>query len=567
MCVADSNHSKLKFLIFDPVNLNIRNSFILPNPIHSTLKENSRLRRNGHVWIDADESNIRIQYYCALYYHILDISINDKNLTSSYSFHARVRVQPNIKSLRTGVIVIDDNGQLIFGETRNKLKHEVLHLANNTHGPIEHMYQECIKTGKRARSFCEQLSENLYDGSLFEFYCAHRLLMMAIQDGEIEKSPHHNGEQFKWHKLIYSQSESMQLQKAEETKELKRILIEAIEFNVIESVTHYLSANEKNQTISFIGKQLFMRLAQVEATSVNLELVFQRYRRLKGMTELMGVAFNVIPFLDGSTATAISAGAKLAEGFQISDVESESLQVLVDTISRSPTFEQGILKCVAIALRKEEIKERAELVQSLERCGESMEELQKVLDSGIIGNDYQGNQHYEDSNCLYNAKGNTGQISTGAPGERSDETTAEDLLLGVRISSTDNNNPENEIPFKGDDSKHELNFSNLEGWKMSEFRKLSEDKAMVRLLSIRQCSFFVAALILLFDDDLEDEFRKLQPLVYGINVSRMISGKVLCDYNEYSGEVNGALNDLKKIYPVNTIMRKEFLRFAEKQMK
>lgn len=105
--------------------------------------------------------------------------------------------------------------------------------------------------------------------------------------------------------------------------------------------------------------------------------------------------------------------------------------------------------------------------------------------------------------------------------------------------------------------------SNLKQWAASDYKKLAEDKATVCVLSIGQCSFFLAALMLLFDDDLDDELRKVQPLLFGILKSRMVSGKVLCGYEKYSEEIDGILSDLKEIYPMNNVMINEFMGFVK----
>lgn len=325
-CVGNSKQSKLKILILDPIILNLRKSIIIPNPIHLSLQRNPNLGDGGYTRIDANESNIQIQHLCESYYQILEISISKEEITNSHGFHVRKFISPNYKSLTNGIIVTDKDCHLIFREIRNEIQNDVTNSPGEIQGPIEQLYHECIQSGRRAIHFCEHLSSNLFDGSLFEFYCGHRLLMMAVQDRDIPKSLHYDDTQFKWHKAIYSASKNVKSEKPDDEKERTIILMEATECNVIEGVTHYLLANEiltevreQNGKIFSMRKQLFVRLVQLEAAHMNLDIAFERYRKIQGMTELMGIALNVIPFLGGSLTAAVTAGAEIVEGLQISD--------------------------------------------------------------------------------------------------------------------------------------------------------------------------------------------------------------------------------------------------------
>lgn len=557
LCVGDSAHSKLKFLILDPFDLNLRNSFILPNPIHSTLAHNSKLDDDGYIYIDANKSHVRMQYNCDGYCQILEISIEEEKITSSYGFHIEKLISPNCKSLCDRVIVADMDGDLKL-ESWNSLQNEILTSSYKIRGPIEHWYQECFQLGKRASRFCEQLSQNSFNGSLLEFFCGHRLLMTAIQDGDIRRSPHHKGVHLKWHEAIYSASRNVRLQTARDKKELTLILMEAARYRVIESASQYLLANDvmseirvQNEKIVNMGKQLFVRLVQLETAHVNLDLAFQRYKDYQGITELMGIALNVIPFLGGSIAAAVTAGADLVEGIQISEVISESLEVSVDTITSSPSFETGVLKCIDNSLRKEEIKKKVELLIALDKCGVTIDQLQDILNDGIKRNEYTEYQNNKESKSDGELTTEWSAVETKLVDSRGNKIVSQASASSNRTEMSSNSQISS--------------LSNLEHWKLSEFRHLSKKRDIVSLLSIQQCSFFVAALMLQFDDDLEDEFRKLQPLLYGINISKMISGKVLCDYKRNSEEVNGLLTDLKKKYAVKNIMIEEFTAFVQEQ--
>lgn len=568
-CVGDSQHSQLKFLILDNANLELQNSFIVRNPTYSSLKENSAIDSRGNLWIDVEKSIIRIQYRCTYYYLILELSMDEEKITKSYGFHAKMIIQPNIKSIRNAAIVSEEGDHLMlackFADTSNNSEEEIVQFSNLSimQGPIEQLYQEYIRSEKRAVHFCEQLSSNLFKDSLFEFYCAHRLLMMGIHDGDIQKSPHHNGVKFKWHDVIYSTIRNFRVETPEESKEINLILTEAAKYKLIESASQYQETTEgimefaeQGGNISNMQKQLFLRLVQLETTNKNLDPALKRFKNYCGMTELMGIALNVIPFLSGSIAVAVKSGAYIMQGLPTSDTLSDSLQVSLDTISNSPTFEQGFLKCVVNSLKKEEVKDGVELSTSLAKCGITINQLQKILGTGLNGTvDNNDGKKNREPTSAENHAGIVGQSST---------VDSLKLDLSISESAIQENKSYSITEILGVVKRDNVDLSTLEQWTISEFKKLNEDKETVRLLTIRQCSFFVAALMLLFDDDLEERFRKLQPFLLRVLRSRMISGIVLCDHENYSEEVNGILNDLKEIYPVNKIMTRQFMNFVKR---
>lgn len=592
LCIANSTHSQFKILIFDPTTLNLRKSFVVQNPIYSTLVQHSKFHERGTLRIDAYasdaySSDIRMQYNCDKYYQIVEISIDEEKLTNSYGFHVKKEIKPNCKSLNSAVIVSIKDRTLTLAETSNELKCEMEHSVIPMQGPIEQMYLECTLSGKRAVNFCERLSPTLFNGSLLEFYSAHRLLIMAIQDGDVQKSLHHNGVKLKWHEAIYSSSRNVIFETPEDRNELTLLLMEAAEQKVIESVSQYLLANDitlevrdQNETIFNLTRQLFLRLIQLEAVHMNLDLAFERYRRVQGMTELMGIALNVIPFLGGSVAAAVTAGAELVEGLQISDVLDGALQLSVDMISNSPSFEQGVLRCVENSLRKEEIEKRVELLISLDRCDVTMDQLKEILKNGIHRNEETEDVVTEEPNPVEVIAKNLSESSisnrtSGGVAIAEELTAGEKPFLteeysckpGIETcyqatgSSSQNRNDSNSMMCS---ILQEENVPHFEKWNISEFKKLSDDRDTVRSLTVRQCSYFVASLMLLFDDEYEEIFRKLQSLLLVIHRSRKISGKVLCNYEKYSNEIDGILVDLMEKYPVDNVMIGEFMDFVKK---
>lgn len=278
-CIGNPTHSYLKIRVFNQ-HLNLLKFFIVANPIHSILKQNSILDCDGRVRIDANKSSILTQYYCESYYQMLEISIDEEKIISSYGFHVDSYIQPDCKSLHDGVIAVDEDGHLIHGERKKA------------------------------------------------------------------------------------------------------------------------TVGQKNQML------------------------------------------------------------------------------------------------------------------------------------------HRSTQEGKDGHLTY--------------GERK-KATVDPIDLVLRSSTEKSNSEKEEV----------LDLSSLEQWKISQFRKLSEDRATLCLLSIRQCSFFVAALLLLFDDELDDELRKLQSVLLGVVRSRRISGKVLCNYEKYTEEVDAVLTDLKELYPVDNVMTGEFMDFVK----
>lgn len=180
------------------------------------------------------------------------------------------------------------------------------------------------------------------------------------------------------------------------------------------------------------------------------------------MTDLVGIALNIIPFLGGSIAAAVTAGAELAQGLQISDTVAGSLQVSIDMISKSSTFEQGILRCVSNSLRKEEFKRRDELLKILNKCGVTIDELQNILDCGIQRIDDVQMRGNDELNPTENVVENLGQSSIGDSEkddkELCDEVRAmEALNPPLGMPSAEEENLEEEKIEKSDESWTSLN--------------------------------------------------------------------------------------------------------------
>lgn len=177
-------------------------------------------------------------------------------------------------------------------------------------------------------------------------------------------------------------------------------------------------------------------------------------------------------------------------------------------------------------MRKEEIEKRVELLISLDNCGVTIDDLLAILNNGIIRNEEKV-QENEESRKVENSMVNLAEssIPVVVSARVNVETTSAYRPVEIRMAEIEEINSEEEIYCQAKDccntSKmnaiYQTKFSNdsnpkpelfnLDQWKMSDFRLLSQDRNSVSLLSIRQCSFFVAALMSLFDDDLEDESR------------------------------------------------------------
>lgn len=240
--------------------------------------------------------------------------------------------------------------------------------------------------------------------SFSEYYFAHRILMLAVQDGNederLPRDPHYGGDTYKWYESLYSAGVNMVLSDAENSV-FKEILREAKHFNVIESGHSILgeqrittNIHRGHQIIQEISNELALRLSVLEGSQQSLHSAFARYVRHQGISQAIGVALNLIPFLGGSIASIVGAAVSIEDicnGFDIKDVVEATIQMGEDVVTATQTFEQRLLKLTAQKLNRDEVSsmkmnQKEALLTCLNNCGTTTEELRLMLSDAANGN-------------------------------------------------------------------------------------------------------------------------------------------------------------------------------------
>lgn len=186
--------------------------------------------------------------------------------------------------------------------------------------------------------------------------------MLAIQDGTIPRPPHHDGEHLKWFDSLYHAGRELNLSSHAKRNALKTLLTEAENVGVIKDAEVILSAHDmtkeyriQHNTVFGLGKELFNWLVRLEASHSSIADAFKRHKRVQNVTQLVGVALNVIPFVDGSIASAISAGAEVFEGLAVGDLVEFGLRTQNEIIMGSHTMENLLFRYVSDRLESDKV--------------------------------------------------------------------------------------------------------------------------------------------------------------------------------------------------------------------
>ena len=273
-------------------------------------------------------------------------------------------------------------------------------IAESPRENLKDAYLSCIEhrpSFSAARCCTELITFDRCKASFSEYFYAHRLLMLAVAEGSIPATTDFNGEPSKCFKSIYKAGKEFPVYNEAESDALERILHEARSVGVIKDGTVVLSAlyitqevQAKHTAIFNIGCEIFERLVCLEEGHQSLKDAFERYKHMQGMTELLGIALNVIPLCVAPLVAGISTGAQIFEGLALGEVAkfgSEETDVLM---ANSDTLEKLLLRYAGRQLSREYIDgmnndQRKDLLQNIENSGTSPEILHCIFMRAVNG--------------------------------------------------------------------------------------------------------------------------------------------------------------------------------------
>lgn len=262
--------------------------------------------------------------------------------------------------------------------------------------PLTMAYINCLEQPDASPlRFCNELiTYHRCKRTFKEYFYAHRLLMLAIQDVTIARRTDHDGEHLKWFDSLYQAGRELHLTNQAERNALKTLLSEAEQFGVIKDAALILSAHEmtteyraQHSIVLNLGKELFNRLVRLEDSPSSLADSFQHYKQVQNVTQLVVVALNVIPFVGGLIAAAVSAGAEVFEGIAIGELVEFGLETQNEVIMGSQTMENVLLRYASDRLESDKLDEmdvqaHEDLTSHLSSCGATPELLRILFRNG-----------------------------------------------------------------------------------------------------------------------------------------------------------------------------------------
>lgn len=446
------------------------------------------------------------------------------------------------------------------------LPQHVLDLSSNVdettvslNGPLKSAYFSCFQSsGPTAKHVCLNIiNYDLCKQSLEEFHFAHRILILAVQENQaIEPSPHFEQSSYKWHDTIYSAARELEITDEDERNILKDILREATEFKVLESgsailIGHDITSElrEGHRAIFQFEREIIRRLLNLEDAHKNLQNAYLRYLKVQGMTQLVGIALNLIPFIGGSVVAATVA----VEGISFMDSVERGMETGIELFTSSETFEKRVMKFAGEKLDPIELVEmendpRQKLLACLDVCGTTPEVLQFLLTEGLNGN-------------YAMPKTETSEPATVHNGEEREEitllTTAREHLVEQHKSKVEDGviekqqfnenqkhdrnqvlhmNAENSNETKGQSSSGtpQSSAEHMSTWAIQTVKTFKLEKNNVKELGCRDASVVLAAYICRYDPEKAQKYEFLKRELLKCFNSHEIDGLVLSDRSLFS---------------------------------
>lgn len=424
--------------------------------------------------------------------------------------------------------------------------------------PLKTAYLACLQQEKpQLLHFCNQLIT--YDNckkSFEEYFCAHRLLMLAIHDKVFEsRTEHHDGEQYIWFESLYLAGRELEVCNTADRRALRILLSEAEKVGVIRDGEVILAALDMtreyrthHKMVMNLGNEFSRRLIRLEDGHSSLVEAFERYKRVQGMTQLVGVAFNVIPFIGGAIASAVSAGVGVFEGLASGDVVTFGLEISKDLILESETMEKRLLYFVGCQLEGDNLEKldddiRKQLMSQLNECGATPEMLRCLFLNGA-------EEHY--LNLFSTVAGSSSTIPSIPFEHVQYQKSSRFANSQERVTGKERDHqsfPEVKRAFVYDHhskphfaEREKEDGSNmytpttttgsnmdLTSWTLEELEEFDLTMVNVSRLKRKSAAVLLAAFLCQYDSDAEDKFSALSDILLGCFREKDIDGLVLAD--------------------------------------
>lgn len=270
----------------------------------------------------------------------------------------------------------------------------------NSLPPLQRALAAYLAGRAPAVKFCRTLiNPRTCSVSFEEWLSAHKLLMMAVVDGDIPRSGKFDRKSFYWFDNLYCPLKDVPLASEEDLEIAKQCIQFAKENGLVETVEATLGAlhvtrdvNQLMKAVGDFGRILWRYLTDVDSRHEALRQLFEGYKADQRKRQLVAIALRIIPIAGGTFAGVYTAGAEMLHGLSCKDVTDYVLSlgtgVAEDATgavqNRASSFEDDVIRKAAECISPKFLEtlsaeNRLKLTEEVGMSGHSVEEFHQIL--------------------------------------------------------------------------------------------------------------------------------------------------------------------------------------------
>lgn len=199
-------------------------------------------------------------------------------------------------------------------------------------------------------SKCNLINQENCKVCLQEWYAAHILLIMAFLDQELpHPRPYH------WYEELYFWASTFDYTSKRDWEQVKSCLYIAERMQLIKSGESIVgAANMKSwfsreiEVINDWSKSAFLEIMKTQMKVDNLKKTFERYQKTQRYSQIISIAFSVIPMLSHVTTLATHEAFNLIEDIPFSEAAEYALGLSARLLIESPDHRGNSIRLESI---------------------------------------------------------------------------------------------------------------------------------------------------------------------------------------------------------------------------
>lgn len=195
---------------------------------------------------------------------------------------------------------------------------------------LQQALMSCLAGEASPKEQCEKyINEHRCSVSFEEWQSAHKLLVMAVRDGDIPRSRDYRGEIAYWFENLYIAIKDVKLTSRSRLNAAKGYLRYAAELGLIEGVEGTLAAlhvsralKKEINSLRRSGVIIMERLAQVEGRVDRLKASYERYMRFQKYSCMFALSLQLIPIVGQISSQLLTSGSALMADCNVQDLSN-----------------------------------------------------------------------------------------------------------------------------------------------------------------------------------------------------------------------------------------------------